>query len=293
MNVSDLNILVTGACGQLGEAVSDALTKAAIRFTALSHNDLDITDAAAVTSVLRHGAFSHIINCAAYTAVDRAEEEKALAFAINCTGVENIARAAEEFDVRILHISTDYVFDGSQPVPYSEADLPRPLNVYGTSKRRGETALLGLSPSAIIIRTGWLYCHGHRNFVSAIIDAARKGRRIEVVVDQAGTPTYAADLADAVVKIIRHPQWTPGIYNYSNEGVASRYDFAVAVLNECDMSDAAAAVVPIRSADYPSPATRPAYAVLDKNRIRVTYGVSTPHWQEALHRCLNPSETEA
>lgn len=289
MNVSDLNILVTGASGQLGMAVATSLAEAGIRFTALSHDDLDITDGEAVTRLFRHERFSHVVNCAAYTAVDRAEEDKARTMAVNVTGVENIARAAEEYDVRVVHISTDYVFDGALPRPYTEAATPKPLNVYGASKRRGETALLGLSPSALIIRTGWLYSSGHRNFVTSILAAARSGKRIEVVVDQTGTPTYAADLAIAITHIILSPQWTPGIFNYANEGLASRYDFAVAVLNEAGMSEAARAIIPVTSGDYPTPAVRPAFSVLDKNKIRATYGVITPHWQEALHRCIGNS----
>lgn len=282
-----MKILITGSQGQLGRELARALESVAKAEVVLTDADtLDITDGSAVDRFLEQGAFTHVVNCAAYTAVDRAEECKAECAGVNTLGIENIARRADELDLRILHISTDYVFDGTACRPYSESAKPNPLNVYGSTKRKGETALLGLAPTAIIIRTGWLYSpHGH-NFVKTILERGAKGSRLEVVSDQVGTPTYAADLAAAIVTILTAPTWSPGIYNYSNEGVASWYDFAVAILEAADMPEAAAAVVPVATADYPTAATRPAYAVLDKSRIRATFGVHTPHWQASLRKCV-------
>lgn len=283
-----MKILITGSQGQLGRELARALESVAKAETVLTDADsLNITDAVAVENFLRAGAFTHVVNCAAYTAVDRAEEFKAECAAVNTTGIENIARLADELDLRIIHLSTDYIFDGTACRPYTEGAKPNPLNVYGATKRKGETALIGLAPTAIIIRTGWLYSpHGH-NFVKTILERGAKSQRLEVVSDQIGTPTYAADLADAIVAILTTPTWSPGIYNYSNEGVASWYDFAVAVLESAGLSEAAAAVVPVATSDYPTAATRPAYAVLDKSRIRATFGIHIPHWQASLRQCVN------
>lgn len=249
-------------------------------------NELDITDSQAVERFLRAGCFTHIVNCAAYTAVDAAEEDKAQCAAVNVAGVENLARHAEELDIRIIHISTDYIFDGTACRPYSESAKPNPLNVYGSTKRRGETALLGLAPASVIVRTGWLHSPYGKNFVKTMLKAARGGRPLEVVADQVGTPTYAADLARAIAAIIAAPAWSPGIYNYSNAGVATWYDFAVAVLEAAGMPDKAAEIKPVPTADYPTPATRPAYSVLAKSKIRATFGVQVPHWQSSVRQCV-------
>lgn len=282
-----MKILITGSQGQLGRELAQALESVSKAEVVLTDADtLDITDSHAVDRFLEQGAFTHVVNCAAYTAVDRAEEFKADCAAVNTQGIENIARRGDELDLRIIHISTDYIFDGTSCRPYTESAKPNPLNVYGSTKRKGETALLGLAPTAIILRTGWLYSPWGHNFVKTILERGTKGTRLEVVSDQVGTPTYAADLAAAIVTILTAPTWSPGIYNYSNEGVASWYDFAVAILESAGLPEAAAAVVPIPTADYPTPATRPAYAVLDKSRIRATFGVNTPHWQSSLRKCV-------
>ncbi len=282
-----MKILITGSHGQLGRELCGALKGVAkAEIVATDLDTLDICDTKAVEAFLRQGGFTHVVNCAAYTAVDRAEEFKAECAAVNIAGIENIARLADELDLRIIHISTDYIFDGTACRPYTESSKPNPLNVYGSTKRRGETALLGLAPSATIVRTGWLHSPYGHNFVKTILERGAKGQRLEVVADQIGTPTYASDLADAIVDILTAPTWTPGIYNYSDAGVASWYDFAVAVLESAGLHDAAAAVIPIASSDYPSPATRPAYAVLDKSRIRATFGVKVPHWQLSLRKCM-------
>ncbi len=282
-----MKILITGSQGQLGTELAAALRNTdKAEVVCADVDSLDITDQTAVETYLRAGAFTHIVNCAAFTAVDRAEELKAECASVNIAGVENLARLADELDLRIIHISTDYIFDGTACRPYSETDKPNPLNVYGTTKRKGETALLGLAPTSVIVRTGWLYSPFGHNFVKTILSRGREGHRLEVVCDQIGTPTYAADLAQAIVAILTAPTWTPGIYNYSNEGVASWYDFAVAVLESAGMEQEAAKIVPVLTSDYPAPANRPAYAVLDKSRIKATFGIKVPHWQASLRRCI-------
>lgn len=225
-----MKILVTGANGQLGLELREVLEAAHPGITTyVDHKALDITDRAATEAFLRAGEFTHIINCAAYTAVDRAEEEKLKCASVNIDGVTNLARLADELGTKIMHISTDYVFDGRTYRPYTESDKVNPMSQYGTTKRKGETALLGLAPESIIIRTGWLYSPHGKNFVKTILRLSETEPSLRVVCDQIGTPTYALDLAKAIATIIFARQWTPGIMNFSNEGVCSWYDFAVAI----------------------------------------------------------------
>lgn len=282
-----MKILVTGSNGQLGRALRRSLEAARPGVTVYADIDtLDLTDARATERFLREGEFSHVVNCAAYTAVDRAEEEKLECAAANIDGIANIARHAEELGLRILHISTDYVFDGNSNRPYRESDKTAPLSHYGSTKRKSETTLLGLAPESIIIRTGWLYSTTDtRNFPMTMLRLARSGRsELRVVADRVGTPTLADDLADAITAILLSGNWAGGIYHYSGEGVASWYDFAVAAI---DMAGLDASVVrPIAGADYPAAASRPYYAVLDKSRIKATFNVDIPHWQASLRRAI-------
>ncbi len=280
-----MKILVTGANGQLGRELREVLeTEHPGITTYVDCAELDITDRAAVEQYLGRGDFSHIINCAAYTAVDRAEEEKHECSAVNIDGITNIARKADELGIKIVHISTDYVFDGHSCRPYTEGDKVNPQSVYGSTKRKGETALLGLAPDSVIIRTGWLYSPYGRNFVKTILRLSRTESSLRVVCDQVGTPTYAADLARAIVTVIFARQWASGIINFSNEGVCSWYDFAVAIQRIAGITDCP--VYPISTVDYPTPATRPFYSVLDKARYRATYSTPIPHWEEALAKCM-------
>jgi dTDP-4-dehydrorhamnose reductase len=280
-----MKILVTGCKGQLGRELHDVLEERQPGITTyIDIDELDLTDRTAVEAYLRAGEFSHVVNCAAYTAVDRAEEENLLCAAVNTDAVTNLARVADELGFKVLHISTDYVFDGHNYRPYTESDKVNPLSQYGTSKRKGETALLGLAPDSVIIRTGWLYSPHGKNFVKTILRLSAEQPSIRVVCDQVGTPTYARDLAEAVATVLFAPQWVPGIFNFSNEGVASWYDFAVAIQRYRGITGCP--VHPCLTVDYPTPAKRPTYAVLDKSRFKVTYGVEIPHWEEALARCL-------
>ena len=280
-----MKILVTGANGQLGKELRQVLEARQPGITVyVGHDELDITDKAAVEAFLRQGDFSHIINCAAYTAVDKAEEEKLECAAVNIDGITNLARYADELGAKIVHISTDYVFDGRSYRPYTESDKVNPISQYGTTKRKGETSLLGLAPESIIIRTGWLYSPHGKNFVKTILRLSRSESSLRVVSDQVGTPTYATDLAEAIATIVFARQWTAGIINFSNEGVCSWYDFAVAIQRIAGITDCP--IQPIHSTDYPTPAQRPYYSVLDKSRYRATYTRPIPHWEESLAKCI-------
>ncbi len=283
-----MKILVTGSNGQLGRELRSLFEKNDDSETVVVYADvdtLDITDRQAVENFLRQGEFTHVVNCAAYTAVDKAEEDKALCHAINTDGPGNLARMAEELGYRIIHISTDYVFDGTGHKPMTESDKPAPLGVYGTTKRRGETALLGLAPDSIIIRTAGLYSRYGNNFVKTMLRLALEGRKqVRVVYDQIGAPTSAVDLAAAIYAILFSNKWKGGIYHYSNEGVCSWYDVAREVFDNLPDGIKAPELMPILSAEYSAPAARPLYAVLDHSRIRATYGISIPHWRHSLKR---------
>lgn len=281
-----MKILVTGANGQLGQELRAKLEAEHPGITTyVDIEELDITDRVAVDQFIRRNDFTHIINCAAYTAVDRAEEEKLACAAVNIDGICNLARVAAELGIRILHISTDYVFDGTAYRPYKESDKVNPTSHYGSTKRKGETSLIGLAPDAIIVRTGWLYSPYGNNFVKTILRLSAERQALNVVADQIGTPTYAADLAEAICSIVFAPKWRPGIINFSNEGVASWYDFAVAIQRIAHITDCP--IKPIASEDYPTPTARPHFSVLDKAKYRATYSAVIPHWEEALARCMS------
>ena len=279
-----MKILVTGANGQLGTELKKIL-EATVPSVAIytDVDELDLTNAKAVESFVVNNDISHIVNCAAYTAVDRAEEEKSLCAQINIDAVKNLALAADANGAKVIHISTDYVFDGTNHRPYRESDKVNPISQYGTTKRKGETVLLALSPEAIIIRTAWLYSAHGNNFVKTMLRLAEKNDEIKVVCDQIGTPTYARDLAAAIVTVLRSHQWIPGIYHFTDEGAASWYDFAKAIFR---LAGKQVKVKPILTEDYPTPASRPAYSILDRSLIKATYGVTIPHWEEALADCM-------
>lgn len=280
-----MKILVTGARGQLGNELRRVLEeKLPQQSVYIDKDELDLTDRKATEAFLRAGDFSHVINCAAYTAVDRAEEEKLQCAAVNIDAVANIARIADELGLRIVHLSTDYVFDGHAYKAYTESDKVNPMSQYGTTKRKAETMLLGLAPESVIVRTGWLYSPYGNNFVKTILKKSATEPTLRVVNDQIGTPTYAADLAEAIYTIITSQQWVPGIINYSNEGVASWYDFATAILRIS--GNTTCRVKPVSTEDFPTPAARPHFSVLNKNKFRATYGKAIPHWEEALTRCI-------
>lgn len=280
------NILVTGANGQLGSELRK------IGFSALDEvfytdvAELDITDYAAVEKFVKDNEIDTIINCAAYTAVDKAEEEPELAAKINTEAVSNLARAAAKEGCLLIHISTDYVFDGTGTKPYSEKDKPCPVSVYGRTKLAGEEAILKSRCFHIIIRTAWLYSSFGNNFVKTILRLAAERPEINVVSDQVGSPTYAGDLAAAIVAIMDSEERIEheGIYHYSNEGVCSWYDFAAEIVR---LSGKECRVKPVTTADYPTKTQRPAYSVLDKSKIKKTFGIEIPEWKDALAKMMN------
>lgn len=279
-----MKILITGANGQLGTELHEILEREFPGQTLYTDvQELDLTNAKAVDSYVANNEITHIVNCAAYTAVDRAEEEKMLCAAVNTDAVKNLAMAADANGAKIIHISTDYVFDGTNHRPYRESDKVNPISQYGTTKRKGETLLLALAPQAIIIRTAWLYSAHGNNFVKTMLRLTDSQPEIKVVCDQIGTPTFARDLARAVVKVLQSHQWVPGIYHFTDEGAASWYDFAKAIFR---IAGKDVKVTPIPTEDYPTPASRPSYSILDRTRIKATYGIEIPHWEEALADCL-------
>ncbi len=269
--------LVTGANGQLGNCLRQRLGDKAVY---VDKDELDITDAQAVFEFCQKQNFAAIINCAAYTAVDKAESDEELARKINADGPANLAATG----IPLIHISTDYVFDGNNCRPYNENDTPHPQSVYGRTKLLGEKLVMEKASAAVIIRTAWLYSEFGGNFVKTMRRLGAEKERLNVVFDQVGTPTYAGDLAQAIVDIL--PQLRSGmkeICHYSNEGVCSWYDFAVEIMKSSALP---CLVLPIESKDYPTPATRPAYSVLNKAKIKNLFGISINHWKESLNTCL-------
>ena len=268
--------LITGCKGQLGTELSKLLPDA----ICADVDVLDITDENAVQNFVRNNNIDVIINCAAYTAVDKAESDIELATKINVQGPRNLAKTG----AKIIHISTDYVFDGTGHIPYTPDEETNPVSVYGKTKRAGEIAVLENNSVAVVIRTAWLYSPYGNNFVKTMRRLGAEKTEINVVADQIGTPTYAADLAEAIVKII--PQMNAknsGIYHFTNEGVCSWYDFANEIM---DLSNLNCVVNPIKSSQYPTPAARPFYSVLDKDKIKSVFGINIKHWKIGLKKCI-------
>lgn len=277
-------ILVTGASGQLGQELR-ALQQEwpASRFLFLSKDDLPIHQYEEVRHFFKTNQPSHCINCAAYTAVDKAESDRERAMLVNGEAVGVLAAVCAQHDTRFVHISTDYVFDGLSPEPYTEADAPNPVNAYGQSKLKGEQLCMANNPSAVIIRTAWVYSEFGHNFVKTMLRLLREKSSINVVSDQIGAPTYAADLAAAILKIVNGGIWIPGIYHYSNAGRISWFDFAIAIR---ELIGSSCTVNPITTAEYPTAAKRPSFSLLNAEKIRTTYRLQIPEWKPGLERCL-------
>ena len=284
------SILVTGANGQLGSELRElSVLYADYTFTFISRNELDLSNSDAIQHWFVDKTFDVIINCAAYTAVDKAESEQALASEINTTAVDTLARIAKEKDSSLIHISTDYVFDGKNFKPYCETDPTNPQGVYGQTKLEGEQAMLAINPAkSIIIRTSWVYSSFGNNFVKTMLSLGKEREELGVIYDQVGTPTSARDLAQAILSIIQHPKLSTlpatEIYHFSNEGVCSWYDFAKAIF---ELSAIHCHVKPIETIDYPTPATRPHYSLLNKAKIKKTFNITIPYWKDSLQECLD------
>lgn len=280
----NLKILITGANGQLGNEFRTFATRhPAHEFILLTRQELSISDADNVRQVLQQHKPDWVVNCAAYTAVDKAEIEKDLAMSINAEGAGVLAEACASLNARLIHISTDYVFDGSSAKPYREDAATGPINTYGITKLRGEELVLQKNPDAIIIRTSWVYSFFGNNFVKTMMRLMEERESINVVSDQVGSPTYAADLAGAIMRIIENNSNAKGIFHYSNEGQISWYEFAQAIK---ELTGSKCNVNPIPSSAYPTPAKRPQYSLLDKTRIRNVFDLEIPHWKKSLEVCV-------
>ena len=284
------SVLVTGANGQLGselQAVANEYTT--LEFTFAERSDLDLGSAASIETFFEGEAFDIIINCAAYTAVDKAESDEEMAYAINHHAVETLAHIAKSNNIVLIHISTDYVFDGSNFKPYVENDPTNPQSVYGASKLSGEEAMQTINPkNSLIIRTSWVYSSFGDNFVKTMLRLGRERDELGVIFDQVGTPTYARDLASSILEII--PQLENDdvkIMHYSNEGVCSWYDFAIAIF---EMQSITCQVNPIETKAYPTPATRPHYSLLNKAKIKTDYSLTIPYWRDSLRQALQLME---
>ncbi len=287
-----MNILITGCNGQLGNEMRNYAVANGERLTAngvqLHYTDvaeLDITNLNAVKAFVNDHQIDVIVNCAAYTNVDKAEDDEATAYLINATAVDNLGKSG----VRVIHVSTDYVFDGTAYLPYTEDQAACPNTAYGRTKRAGEELLQAACPEAIIIRTAWLYSPYGNNFVKTMLRLGNERDNLNVVFDQIGTPTYAADLATAIFEFLQADEWHAGIYHFSNEGVCSWYDFTCEIHRQAGIS---CNVQPILSDAYPSKTPRPHYSVLDKTKLKQTLCITIPHWTEALSRCLEELKTK-
>ncbi len=290
-----MNILVTGANGQFGNCMRLAAKGSSDNYIFTDVAELDITNAQAVEKAVMDNDIKVIVNCAAYTNVDRAESDADFAEKLNAGAVANLAKAVKANDGTLIHISTDYVFGGSQGnTPRTETEPVNPTGVYGLTKLHGEQAIAALGCKALVFRTAWLYSEYGKNFVKTMLNLTSTKPQLKVVFDQVGTPTYAQDLADAIFDIVdrRKFEGHEGIYHYSNEGVCSWYDFtkmiaAIAGNTGCDIQ-------PCHSDEFPSPVVRPSYSVLDKTKFKNTFGLSVPYWTDSLKTCIkNLKQNEA
>lgn len=282
-----MNILITGSNGQLGNemrVLSSAHTQHHYFFTDVVATDgtsvLDITDNTAVSAFVAEHAIDLIINCAAYTNVDKAEEDESTAMLINADALSVLGGQG----IKVIHVSTDYVFAGDGHKPYRETDPVAPHTIYGITKYEGEKRLLASCPEAVILRTAWLYSEFGNNFVKTMIRLGKEKESLGVVFDQIGSPTYAADLAQAIFTVIESPVWHAGVYHFTNEGVCSWYDFTLAIHELAGVTNCS--VRPILSEEYQYKTPRPHYSVLDKSKFKQTFGVTIPHWMDGLKRCI-------
>ena len=282
-----LNVLVTGAGGQLGSEMRRLGSAASNNYLFTDAAELDITDAGAIRRTMAERRIDVVINCAAYTDVERAEREEAVADRLNREAAGLLAAAVREADATLIHISTDYVFDGVSPEPYTEESPAAPQSVYGRTKLAGEEAIRASGCRHLILRTSWLYSEYGHNFLKTMLRLTAERDRLNVVFDQTGTPTYAGDLALAIFSIVEKGLYAgnEGTYHFSDEGACSWYDFAVEIA--AAVGHDKCRIEPCRTADYPTAARRPAYSVLDKTKLKRTFGIEIPHWRESMRYCLH------
>ena len=285
------NVLVTGGNGQLGSELRELSSKYDYNFFFTDKNELDASNQEDVRLFVQTNGINTIVNCAAYTAVDKAEEDAVVADKINHLAVKGLAEISKENNIRLIHVSTDYVFDGKNHKPYNEDDAVSPNNVYGKTKLDGEKAIREVNPpNSIIIRTSWVYSSFGNNFVKTMLRLGKEKDSLGVIFDQVGTPTYARDLAKAILDIIskldsgvKRENDKVEIYNYSNEGALSWYDFAKEIMR---MAKLDCVINPIESKEYPTPAKRPHYSLLNKSKIKKKFGIIIPYWKDGLDECL-------
>ncbi len=281
-------IVVCGSNGQLGQCLRDVSVLIPHEWLFTDIEELDITRADDVKAYLQQHKPAVVINCSAYTAVDNAENEPEAAYAVNALAVANLAGACKEYGSDFIHISTDYVFDGSNNTPYTETDSVNPLNVYGASKLKGEQLAMEALPETLVIRTSWLYSEYGKNFLKTMLKLGVEKSELRVIYDQTGTPTYAGDLAHTIIaiasKIIAGESFARGIYHYSNEGVCSWYDFASMIMKTKHIK---CKITPILSSEFKTAVKRPAYSVLSKDKIKTTLNMSIPFWVDSMEMCLS------
>ncbi|CCH93942.1 dTDP-4-dehydrorhamnose reductase [Microcystis aeruginosa PCC 9432] len=283
-------VLLIGAKGQVGQELQVTLPYLG-EVISIGREELDLTNSEKIGQLIREIHPDYLVNAAAYTAVDKAETEPDLAYSINATAPKIMAESAEKIQAKFLHISTDYVFDGRKNTPYLETDLTNPLGVYGQSKLRGEEEIKTVNSQAIILRTAWVYgSYGKSNFVKTMLRLGKEREELKVVVDQVGSPTWAKDIATAITHLLINVDNPPGIYNFTNSGVASWFDLTKAIFEEAKISGIPLKiqrVIPITTAEYPTPAVRPAYSVLSGQKISQQLGYIPPYWRDSLKAMLN------
>lgn len=278
------NILVTGGKGQLASCIKDSAANLKTHhFKYVDVDELDITKSTEVEAFFDANNIAFCVNCAAYTNVDKSESEPKIAEKVNVDGARNLAKACKKYGTKFIQVSTDFVFDGTRSYPYIEQDATKPLSMYGLTKLKGEQATTETINEHFILRTSWLYSEYGHNFCKTMLRLAKEKDVLNIVSDQVGTPTYAVDLAEVILKIISIDSSDYGVYHYSNEGVASWYDFAKAIF---DLSNSNIDLHPIRSEAYPTPAKRPSFSVMDKSKIKSILGVTIPYWRDSLVVCL-------
>ena len=291
-----MRVLITGSNGQLGSEIRElSRSYNMVNFIFKDLPDLDICNAGELQNFIIKNKIIAVINCAAYTAVDKAEEDEQIAKKVNSEGVSNIVKALQKVNGKLIHISTDYVFDGDQAIPYKESDPVNPTGVYGETKRAGELAVFNSNIDALVIRTSWLYSAYGNNFVKTMLRLGREKETLDVISDQLGTPTHAKDLAKTCLKILcgdssENISKNGMLYHYSNEGVTSWYDFAKEIMK---LGEVQCKVYPIETKDYPTLAKRPQYSVLDKSKIKTDFKLEIPYWKDSLKDCMIKIKTNS